>query len=500
MLAAALRTPAVRGFAIARVELLVAVGVTLILVAHLPYLEAWPTAHNDEARELNAFWVAAGVDPSARLLDSEFGADPLYKGGLQGLTVGLALRFGGLGLLQGRLVSLAWGGVLLALTFAVGRRLYGTTGGLVALLVLALAHPFWLSAHLVRPDIVLAAMLAGACLLALRAVQERCWRSGLGAGLLLGLALDVHLNALAFMPLVGLVFLSAGPGFWRQRAWWCFLAGLALGAAYYLLVRYLPDPAQFGASSSYWIGLDKRPPILSGDLGRILAAELGRFQGYFTEDRRGELACLAAALAIAGWRSLRERRPDPLLFGLLAAFGLFVAVVANKTEFYLVLFYPWLALVVAGAVVALAAQAGRLRPVVIVAFAVAAPFILGFQDNYEDLATAASNRSERGFASLTAELRPLVPPGASILGPPLFWLGFSDHPYTDYYVWERLRAERRERFSSYAGRLKPEILVLDAKSRYQIGINSPGFLEANGVLLKSVRHVGFDRVEIWKLS
>src|SRR5207248_11485214 len=98
------------------------------LAANGPYREAWPTAHNDEARELNAFWVASGSDPQARGLDPEFGHDPLYKGGLQGLTVGLMLRAAGLGLLQGRLVSLAWGGLLLALVFLVGRRLYGPTG------------------------------------------------------------------------------------------------------------------------------------------------------------------------------------------------------------------------------------------------------------------------------------------------------------------------------------------------------------------------------------
>jgi hypothetical protein len=63
-----------------------------------------------------------------------------------------------------------------------------------------------------------------------------------------------------------------------------------------------------------------------------------------------------------------------------------------------------------------------------------------------------------------------------------------------------LRAEKRERFSSYVARLKPDVAVLDAKSRHQVSINSPGFLENNAVLLKTVRHVGFDRVEVWKLS
>jgi hypothetical protein len=198
--------------------------------------------------------------------------------------------------------------------------------------------------------------------------------------------------------------------------------------------------------------------------------------------------------------AIRRRYPDPLLLGLLAAFGLFVTLVNSKSEFYVVLFYPWLTLLLAGAVVWLLSLGGRFRVALALFAAVAIPFAFGLPDNYEDLSTAASNFADRGYYALIGEIRPVIPPGASILGPPLFWIGLSEHPYTDYYVWERLRTEQRERFASYAARLKPDLVVLDAKSRHQVAINSPGFLEANGVLLKTVRHVGYDRVEVWKLS
>jgi 4-amino-4-deoxy-L-arabinose transferase-like glycosyltransferase len=495
------RPVAVRISAAVRLEVLVVLAILAILAANLPYLEAWPTAHNDEAREMNAFWVASGADPSARSMDPEFGRDPLYKGGLQGLTVGAVFRLAGPGLLQGRLVSLAWGGVLLGLVFLVGRRLYGATAGLLAALFLAVAYPFLVASHMVRPDIVLAAMLAASYYLASRAVEGGGHPlPSLLAGLTLGLALDVHLNAIAFMPLIGLVYVAGLARWWRARVVWMFALGLVLGAVYYLLIRVAPDAGQFAASSSYWIGLDKRPPILSGDLPGMLTAELGRFQGYFTSARRFELAALSAALVLATVRMVRTRRLDPLLLGLVVAFALFVTIVSGKSEFYLVLFYPWLVLLLAGAIVqATSSLPTPLRVMVLVLAAAAGPSLFGLDDNYEDMEVASSDFGERGYYALIDEVRPLVPDGASVLGPPLFWIGLHDHPYTDYYVWERLRAERGEKFSSFVARLRPELAVLDAKSRHQVSINSPGYLEANGELLKTIRRVGFDRVEVWKL-
>jgi hypothetical protein len=116
------------------------------------------------------------------------------------------------------------------------------------------------------------------------------------------------------------------------------------------------------------------------------------------------------------------------------------------------------------------------------------------------MATAASNLGEKGYYAMIDDVRRVVPAGAKILGPPLFWLGLADHPYTDYSVWERLRAmPGREQYSSYIERSSYQIVILDAKARHQVAINSPGYLESRGQLLTSFRRVGFDRTEVWKL-
>src|SRR5262245_38792264 len=62
----------VRALTTVGVDALVYLAILAFLAANLPYLESWPTAHNDEARELNAFWVASGADPTAAGLDPEF--------------------------------------------------------------------------------------------------------------------------------------------------------------------------------------------------------------------------------------------------------------------------------------------------------------------------------------------------------------------------------------------------------------------------------------------
>jgi len=55
LLVEALRPPVARTFTAVRIEALVVFAIVAFLAANLPYLEAWPTAHEDEARDLNVF-------------------------------------------------------------------------------------------------------------------------------------------------------------------------------------------------------------------------------------------------------------------------------------------------------------------------------------------------------------------------------------------------------------------------------------------------------------
>ena len=93
-----------------RYELIIFVGALiatgLYLACFVPSLLNWPPVNGDEGRELNAFWVTSGIDPTATTLDPTYGHDPLYKGGLQGWTTALSFRMFGFSLWAGRIVSM----------------------------------------------------------------------------------------------------------------------------------------------------------------------------------------------------------------------------------------------------------------------------------------------------------------------------------------------------------------------------------------------------------
>src|SRR5579884_288992 len=389
---------------------LVVAAAALALALYAPFVLTWPPISSDEGREMNAFWVAVGTDPQATLLDPFFGRDPLYKGGVQGISVGLALRLLGPSLAVARLVSSLWAGLLLVATFLAGRRLFGTGAAAAAATVLAASEPFLLSAHFVRPDVVVAALLMAALWLAL--FPAEVWPAHLGAGLLLGLAVDVHPNAVAFLPLVGLPsLLSAGQSAPRALRW--LGGGLALGAAVYLGVRVAPDPARYLASLDFWVGMEKRPPLLAGTLAASTAGEWGRFAQHLA-GRPLELLVLAASLAWSAARALRGSRAHLLvLLGLLAALAL---------------------------------------------------FSLGLLGYARDLGYRYVT-GDHDYPLLQQRLRAEVPAGAVVAGQPLYWPALADHRFVDIDVAERLRLQRRTPLEAFLRQSGATVVLMDDDTR-----------------------------------
>ena len=492
-------------------------AIVIYLLANVPFLVAWPAVNGDEGREMNAFWVASGIDPSARTLDPIFQHDPLYKGGLQGLSTVASFRLFGFGLFQGRVVSLVWGGLLLWATFLAGRRLYGPAAGAIAVLCLAVSQPFLVSSHIVRPDVVVAALVMAALYCALRGLQEggRAWH--LLAGLLLGLSFDVHPNTLAFMPMVGLCYLLR----FGRRAFvagesWLFAGGIAIGALYYVGIRILPDPGHYAAAFQYWIGVDKRPPGIEGNPLAALQSELGRWHQYFAR-RIVEFALLALGIVAVAWRSMATRRLDPLLGGVLIAFAVFVVLVSSKTEYYTILFFPMLVLLLASAIADLGSSlatplgptvtplgtTGTPRLLAAALVAILAVAALGFEDNFRDIVEAASDFRERDYGALTQQLQAQIPPGSKVVAPPVYWIGLARPPYyleyVDFYVWERVRRERNVSWPEFLSRIDPEYVVLDVKAKYEVTRSTPRFMEDNADLVAQIRHVNYGRVEVWKM-
>ena len=469
--------------------------VLVYLAVMLPSLTRFPPLNNDEGREGNLSWVASGLQPGAERMNAYRGFGTWGTGGLQGATTVALFRLFGLGLFQARLTSLLWGGLLLLVVYWLGRHYWGRAVGLAAMALLAVSDPFLLSTHTLRPDIQVVTLV----LLALALVEHgltsgRSWPPVV-AGLLLGLSFDTHMNTLAFMPLVAAApLVRYGWSAWRRPTIWLLAAGLGLAALYYIGVRILPDPSGDVAAMRYWIGVDKAPPLArDGGSGGLLAQarlELLRYAEYFGVSGQGIDEPTELAL---------------IVLGLAAAAIFFVLVVSMKSRYYMLLTYPIYVLLIARGFQQLA---GRLRPPALARAGLAALVLLAvlwplkFHDRaWDKYVRGVRYRAGQEYYLLTAQLEQLAGPDAKILAPPLFWYGLHDHPFTDIYVFERVRRQYGETADQFLASVRPDLVITDAK----IATDKATERELHRALLERapaelvVRHKNYGDLAIYRL-
>ena len=164
------------------------------------------------------------------------------------------------------------------------------------------------------------------------------------SGLAIGLAFEIHGNAVIYGPAVGLLYLlDYGPGTFRTPRFWGFAAGVAGGLAFYALLHIVPNPqAGVNAIAGPVLARDpggyvKTPPILTMDpvtLARSVADTAGRILASARlpapTGHRGSLAARIQTLAI-------RHTPPGGNFALILGF---VLVIYYKPTFYAVLLSP----------------------------------------------------------------------------------------------------------------------------------------------------------------
>jgi 4-amino-4-deoxy-L-arabinose transferase-like glycosyltransferase len=370
------------------------------------------------------------------------------------LLSAVVFRLGGIGLFQARLVAVAMGLLTLALTYSLGRRLFGAATGwwaLVFLLGARLTGPtpslpsgilLFDVARLARYDIAVPVFGLASLHAFWRATGSRP-RANLAygaAGLLAGLAGLSHLYGLFW--LAALLALAV----WERRGWGAaaaLLIGFSLPWILYLLY-VAADPTafagqvqdyapRFGLLDPRWYldNVAREPGRYGPGLGRPGWGYLSR-PGFW-------LACLvlpAAVVGLARRAITRSGRGERLLLGpLLVLPLLFALLIYLKLANYLVTIAPLAAL--AGAWLAvrlwrgLAGHAHRrlLRPALVLA---ALALILEAGATHVRLVAVA--RQTTPYAELISEIRASLTPGSRVLGLHNYWLGLEDIDFRSWYV------------------------------------------------------------------
>jgi len=350
------------------------VAILLFWGLSLSSLRAVPVLMEDESWQASpAYKLATQGVYGSDMFTGFFGMERHYYGfmPLYPLMLAGAFRALGAGLFQARLVSVTLALLTLALTFALGRRLFGGRTGALAVLILLLARlaptnynhltgiPLLDQARIVRYDIAVPVFGLASLYTWLKAEADPCaWRYLLSGGLA-GLAGLSHVYGAFWLPaLLLLTFLNRAPHTVHDASrskLHARLAWLLLGS----ILPWLPWLAYIATGFSDYVNqnrnyADRFDLLWPGFYFHNLATEFQRYDlGVRSAGRAAlwwlgtwsGLAGLAAALAALARRAWRGDRPGRAVIIPLAVIEfLFALLLALKTPGYALTLWPLVAL------------------------------------------------------------------------------------------------------------------------------------------------------------
>jgi hypothetical protein len=303
------------------------------------------------------------LDPFAAGSDVAYGHLPLYL-----LTAASALAPRVDPLLVGRALSAAFDVGTVALTFALGRRVYDAGVGLLAAAFVALTVAHVQEAHFATVDGTLAFFVVGALLFAVRLAEEGRPVDGGLAGVWAGLAVGTKVTAGLLVVPLGVACSYASTDKERRRA--VVACGLGAGLAFLITNPFtVVEPGRFLSNVA------RQGAIVRGILDVPYTRQYRGTVPYvypLVQQLRWGMGWLPGAFAMAGLaleavRAVRESlRPGRwVLLAWAVSFFAFVGGLYVKFPRYLLPLLPVLVLYAAGLVVRLARWRRLLLPMVL---------------------------------------------------------------------------------------------------------------------------------------
>jgi hypothetical protein len=444
-----------------RTQVALSAGVIgLVSAVNLFSLLRTPPPFIDEVWFANRAWALVTTGRNFGTMDSgvfdHFPGYWTYFPWLPSAFQGIGLRLFGLDLLGLRVVSLAFGLVLLAAVYATVRRLAGPAAALAAVFLVGLSRGFVYSAHLGRPDIMTAALGFGAV-----AAWTTVWPGpkfpvgSMVAGLLAALSVEFHPFGGLYVAVLGLALpVELARRRAGLRALWAFGIGAGLGFGVYLGLHVLPYPETYTAINNLVAlssGAVRTPPIFTPDY-RMWAQSVADMATQF-----GSLWNLRIPLVIWGI-ILLARSQNPAYRRLLTICVLLLAgylgLIRNKNPWYAIMVSPAGDILAATSIAWLAGPGwawlryqarNTLRvPANPAAWESLRLLVLGgllLVLTVPTLTRMASNPLP-DYRLIVGQLQRLAGPGDVVMGPATYWLGIPD---TRYISWEQLIYYRRFR-------------------------------------------------------
>ncbi len=298
----------------------------LLVIVLLLWVElgSWPATWFDEGVFLHGAKNIALYGEYAVLSAGEFARfDPYLNGGGPVLLLPIAAWFqvAGIGLVQGRVISVVYALAAVCFCFGVAQGLMGVRSSLVAvgLLVLAPWGDFLLYGRFAMGEMASLMLILGSIILWQRSLDRASVWWTVGCGVVLGLAFLTKPQNIIALVVLGMVGL-ADVAYYRRAGLRRWLLPLAIAALMYVGWQGL-QLLVLGAAEYGW-------RLQSGDtVSRALATlyRPGRILANFNNlAKTGYLLWVGPALLYAGLDVIRRRRDGIKEFHLLALVGVWL--------------------------------------------------------------------------------------------------------------------------------------------------------------------------------
>ena len=418
----------------------------------------------------------------------------LFVPPLQLLLLGAFFKMFGLGVVQGRLLSLIFGALTVFLTYLLAKQLYDERVALFASALLAADNYFFLVSRAIRGEIFVACFfLLSVYTLYIALKDGKAWLF-MVSGVAIGLGILSHQNALlGLLPLVLMFYLAGGLKMIFNKGLYLFFGGLFLIMLPYLI--YLLYAGYYFGYISIWrqLEMDARVlPIFS--TAWLLASFKGeifkRYADFIYFPSRLHIALIYFAALIYGF--YRRSKSDVLLLTIVCSYVLlFYFLVVNKNVRYLVNFLPFVCILTSSVIFGifeggLVGRHKKMLPYLLIGFVIVSQLVgtLLFFVKYAD----------SGYNNYMRQINTIVPAGASVYGPITYWFGLYQH---EYYAYQRVT------FPAARDRYKAQVFIVEDKVPESY-VNQTGgmkeYFARKGVLLGEVDNSFYGQTKIYRTS
>ena len=413
---------------------------------------------------------------------------------LQLLLLAGVFKLFGLGLIQGRLLSVFFGALTILGTYLLAKQLYDTRIALAAAVLLAADNYFFLASRSIRGEIFVAFFLLLSVYALLNAQRKNRPGFYLASGVALGLGVLSHQNAvLGLVALMLMFYLAEGFSMLIKRGLYIFFVGLILTMLPYFIFLLLAG--HYFGYAYIWkqLEMDGRVlPIFS--LAWLLVSLKGEIYQRYTDfiyfPSRLHIALLYGGALIYGF--YKKNKAEMILLSVVCSYiVLFYVLVVNKNVRYLVNFLPFVCILTAGMIFELCKSAfgkwlGKILPLAIVAVMV-----------ISELAVTAvffRKYSDSGYNKFMEQVAASVPARASVYAPITFWFGLRDHAFYAY---------NRVPFKDALNKYKVRTYIFEDKIPWAYQNETAtiqAYMKKYGILLNRIHNSFYGDINIYKIS